>query len=103
VPGAAAADDLTVESLPAVTDRQLAATVSDLVLRVQDIRLPKTSDVVRTRSDQGSRVIDLDTDLLFGFDPASLAKAGVDRIRAPAARTTRRALARPPGGAAGQG
>ena len=72
--GTAAADDVTVDTLPAVTDRQLAATISDILL-------PEAVDVVRERSDDGERVVDLDADLLFGFDSAELADPGVARIR----------------------
>lgn len=72
--GSAAADDVTVDTLPAVTDRQLAASISDILL-------PEPIDVVRERRDDGERVIDLDSDLLFAFDSAELAAPGVARIR----------------------
>ena len=72
---ATAADDVSD-----VTEAELEATISDLELPWDDIVLPAPKDVVTESTDDGQRVIGLDSDILFGFASASVVAAGAARI-----------------------
>ena len=65
---------------PDVTQAELDATISDLELPVTDIVLPEPKDVVTESTEDGQRVIGLDSDILFEFASASVVAAGAARI-----------------------
>ncbi len=65
---------------PDVSSAELAETISDIELPMEDIVFPKPIDVITETVDEGQRVIGLNTDILFGFASADVAEAGAGRI-----------------------
>ncbi len=73
------AADLDINNLPQVDDSKLAASVSDLRVTVQDIRVPEPTDVTTESTDGAEKVLTLNSDILFSFDKASDHSGGGDQ------------------------
>lgn len=68
-----------VNQLPAVTDGQITASISDIELRVDDIDL-RVEDVESTSTEGSQTVVSLKSDVLFAFGKATLPPAAAERI-----------------------
>lgn len=68
-----------VDSLPPVTDQEIAAAIHDIKLSVDDIEL-KVTDMERTEKKGSETVVSLASDILFAFGSAELAPAASTRL-----------------------
>ena len=73
------AADLDINNLPQVADSKLAASVSDLRVTVQDIRVPEPTDVT-TEHGRCREGTTLNSDILFSFDKAAITPAAATKV-----------------------
>jgi outer membrane protein OmpA-like peptidoglycan-associated protein len=79
-----------INDLPQVTDSQLAASVSDIELKVSEIEITDSiRDVEQVKQHGNETVVSLRSDILFAFGKAQLPASATARITALIAKVAR--------------